>query len=1064
MSGTEDLGPLLRRYHDVGDETAIGELVRRTRPRLLRVARRIGSPQDAEDSVQSAYLALARKRGEPFDAPVLGWLITAVVRIAYRRKAIEKRQHDLVSSLSTERQAPSAAADAIGAEERERIRRDVGRLPAKYRDAIVLHHLEGLTMAEVGRLQELPEATVRTRVRRGRDLLRGRLHFVWNGMLAVVWLLQDARRPIAGGYLMKKNTVVVGALLLLALGTGAIGLGAFGTKPHGMERAEQLEEAKARTAATPATAGPEDGTPAIPEARVTGIVLDESGRPVEGARVGSMAKDGRVPTRRTRSDAGGHFAVALEAEAPWHRLWVEADGFSPALVEPVRDGSDVRVTLDPMSTLSGIVADLDGNPVAGAHVTWSVHGMSIRLERAAVSDNRGAFTITGLPSPWNPIANTLAGYAASLLVTADGFATLITQAEVPSPRTGRELRKDLYLGRGATVRGRVLDGPTGRPLPGVHVVLGSMPRAPLEYRYGEEVTGEDGAFEMIGVPGDAFHQVLGYGSGSDRKLAVLRAGKEGYATATADVPVAREGEAVEVELRCWPTGVVRGRVVDAGGKSLARAAINAISMVQTRRSLWDAGDSRVQTTTGDDGRYELAAPGPGFLRISAHLKGRSAQLIDVDVQPGVATDAPEIVLDEPHPSAIVEVVDEANKPVWGANVSLRPPGGFYKTGRDGRVRVFRKDGGEVRALASSFDSGERWSNPFVLGENDAVVRITLDATKTIRGFVLLADGSPAPGARVDASAESGGSITGADRKGAFELRRLADGSYRVSAHYWNLSGQYVTSTARDIRSGGREVVVTLPGFEKSGAITVTGRVRDRRTQKPIGIFSAMLGNGKRFLNAERMPGGRFSIRGVSPGHWSLFVSATGYESYNAKIEARLGTTSEPLEVLLGEGTQLRGRVTASAGIDLAGAIFMLERDDGFKSGAYSLAANGSYTLESVPPGRYRPIVFVPADLAAATDATVVVAPGASRVKFDFRAVKGGWISATLPAGAREIRYLDASGETIWTRTGLGKRKSVAAKLPAGSYAVQLLREQGEPLERTCTVEEGGNAALSFDDP
>ena len=64
---------------------------------------------------------------------------------------------------------------------------------------------------------------------------------------------------------------------------------------------------------------------------------------------------------------------------------------------------------------------------------------------------------------------------------------------------------------------------------------------------------------------------------------------------------------------------------------------------------------------------------------------------------------------------------------------------------------------------------------------------------------------------------------------------------------------------------------------------------------------------------------------------------------------------------------------------------------------------------------------------------------------------------------REIHYLDASGRRIRTRTGLARQKGIPAKLPVGSYIVQLLRERGEPLERTCTVEEGGNAALSFDD-
>ena len=43
--------------------------------RCQEAARRIGSPSDAEDSVQTAYLSLLHKRDAAFDAPILPWLI-----------------------------------------------------------------------------------------------------------------------------------------------------------------------------------------------------------------------------------------------------------------------------------------------------------------------------------------------------------------------------------------------------------------------------------------------------------------------------------------------------------------------------------------------------------------------------------------------------------------------------------------------------------------------------------------------------------------------------------------------------------------------------------------------------------------------------------------------------------------------------------------------------------------------------------------------------------------------------------------------------------------------------
>src|SRR5262249_61283020 len=51
----------------------------------------------------------------------------------------------------------------------------LGELPEKYRTALVLCYLEGLTQEEAARRLGCPLATLRTRVARGRKLLRDRL-------------------------------------------------------------------------------------------------------------------------------------------------------------------------------------------------------------------------------------------------------------------------------------------------------------------------------------------------------------------------------------------------------------------------------------------------------------------------------------------------------------------------------------------------------------------------------------------------------------------------------------------------------------------------------------------------------------------------------------------------------------------------------------------------------------------------------------------------------------------------------------------------------------------------
>ena len=78
-------------------------VVRRTRGRLLSISRRIGAPQDAEDTVQAAYHALLRHGAFREPVTVEAWLTTAVVRIAYRRKALAQQESHLAERLARDR-------------------------------------------------------------------------------------------------------------------------------------------------------------------------------------------------------------------------------------------------------------------------------------------------------------------------------------------------------------------------------------------------------------------------------------------------------------------------------------------------------------------------------------------------------------------------------------------------------------------------------------------------------------------------------------------------------------------------------------------------------------------------------------------------------------------------------------------------------------------------------------------------------------------------------------------------------------------------------------------------
>jgi len=173
--GASALESLLQCYFRDGDAQAFGRLIQLTQPRLLTIARRIVRSGEAEDAVQSVYYALMQ-RGQGLDGmPVEGWLVTAVVRTSYRLKSRQKRDEQRSPDLFITWGQASPVTSAAMSEELLLIRREVERLPPEYRDAVVLHYDEGLSLAEIAELVESSVPSVKMRLHRARAHLRDRL-------------------------------------------------------------------------------------------------------------------------------------------------------------------------------------------------------------------------------------------------------------------------------------------------------------------------------------------------------------------------------------------------------------------------------------------------------------------------------------------------------------------------------------------------------------------------------------------------------------------------------------------------------------------------------------------------------------------------------------------------------------------------------------------------------------------------------------------------------------------------------------------------------------------------
>jgi RNA polymerase sigma factor (sigma-70 family) len=167
---------LLSRFAQQRDAAAFEELLERYAPMVWGTCRRIAPTEaDGEDAFQATFLALVRQAGRLHGRQPLGcWLHTVAVRVA-RKTAVRARKQNTRETLP-EPATPGDIADEVGSRELFRmVDEEIERLPALLRLPLVLCCLQGRTRDEAAETVGCSVAAVKSRLERGRDLLRRRL-------------------------------------------------------------------------------------------------------------------------------------------------------------------------------------------------------------------------------------------------------------------------------------------------------------------------------------------------------------------------------------------------------------------------------------------------------------------------------------------------------------------------------------------------------------------------------------------------------------------------------------------------------------------------------------------------------------------------------------------------------------------------------------------------------------------------------------------------------------------------------------------------------------------------
>jgi len=165
---------------DNGEQPPSWEDVARDHGRFLfTVAFRLtGNHDDAQDLVQEVLLRVQRGLATYRPGSMEGWLsrITTNAFLDEMRRRQRRPAHPLPPEVERAERVlpaePSADEALAAATLPDDVQAALLRLPAEFRAAVVLCDVAGLSYQEIGRSLDIPVGTVRSRIHRGRALLR----------------------------------------------------------------------------------------------------------------------------------------------------------------------------------------------------------------------------------------------------------------------------------------------------------------------------------------------------------------------------------------------------------------------------------------------------------------------------------------------------------------------------------------------------------------------------------------------------------------------------------------------------------------------------------------------------------------------------------------------------------------------------------------------------------------------------------------------------------------------------------------------------------------------------
>lgn len=619
---------------------------------------------------------------------------------------------------------------------------------------------------------------------------------------------------------------------------------------------------------------------------------------------------------------------------------------------------------DDVVTVHGRAVDANGKPMVGAAVGLFTLGATfdskeLLAKPITTTDENGRYRLVAKRDQYHTV-----------VVATKGHQICVQRLQKEDAPV-RHLPDALLL-PGASLRGRVRDA-DGKPLAGAVVrvedplTAGGFVRMWFE---SQAISDDKGIFEVPGVP---------------------RTGLRVTARAPGFAPVSQlAAHDSPLDVTLAPTGLVRGRVVDAEGKPVAAASVQVATV--------ERQDDAERVTSDTEGRFTITVPRAARFRVGAYEGKKPYRQFSSGLLRGPADDV--VVTSQQQAASrrvVLRCVDAASKaPIaafrasWSAVdssdavLAVRDHPEQRAEHRDEAVFTVTPDTGDSSLGTIVVDApGHGFAIVPVPAEPTEPIVAELPAECFLSGRVIDAEtGKPAVGAAVHALWNKQGSSTygscpdpwtyGAvtDAEGRYRLGGLAPGRYDVQVYGRGRQASRSVRTAVDGAGATLDLEMPKPrhlAFELVGDVPATCL----GTITWTGGFSSGLDSGS-MLEAILPPPPTVSLQGprthtfgpVGNANYRASLWLPNRDRLGSGATIDLGEVREggqrielpDLRQFLHRGrVQLPGDVPAERVAVVANRIVARDRRGPFgglhQPSGVVLASDGSFTID-LPPGRY----------------------------------------------------------------------------------------------------------------